>query len=90
MLRLSRPLDPNTQASVMFLSDGGPVLAKAEMLSPLSRTQQAFRFMALDRNCQLNLQRGIQSHLKQSADEADGLRSIEPRLIIGRGPEEEQ
>jgi hypothetical protein len=69
MLRLSQPLDPNTRASVMFLSDGGPVLGKAEMLSPLSRTQQAFRFVTLDRKNQRNLQLGIQSHLNQSSDE---------------------
>jgi len=69
MLRLPHPLDPNTRASLMFLSDGGPVLGKAEMLSPLSRTQQAFRFVALDRNYQRNLRIGIQSHLSQSSDE---------------------
>jgi hypothetical protein len=69
MLRLSQPLDPNTRASLMFLSDGGPVLGKAEMLSPLSRTQQAFRFVALDRNYRRNLQLGIQSHLNQRSDE---------------------
>ena len=69
MLRLPQPLDPNTRASLMFLSDGGPVLGKAEMLSPLSRTQQAFRFVALDRNYQRNLQLGIQSHLSQSSEE---------------------
>jgi hypothetical protein len=69
MLRLPHPLDPNTRASLIFLSDGGPVLGKAEMLSPLSRTQQAFRFVALDRNYQRNLQLGIQSYLSQSSDE---------------------
>ena len=69
MLRLSRPLYPNTRASLMFLSDGGPVLGKAEMLSPLSRTQQAFRFVALDRNYLRNLQRGIQSRLNHCSDE---------------------
>jgi hypothetical protein len=69
MLCLPQPLDPNTRASLMFLSDGGPVLGKAEMLSPLSRTQQAFRFVALDRNYPRNLQLGIQSHLSQSSDE---------------------
>src|ERR1700746_2984691 len=58
LLRLSQPLYPNTQASSMFLSDGGPVLGKAQVLSPLSRTQQAFRFVALDRNNQRNLQLG--------------------------------
>ena len=69
MLRLSQPLDPNTRASLMFLSDGGPVLGKAEMLSPLSRTQPAFRFVALDQKNQRNLQLGIQSHLIQNSDE---------------------
>jgi len=53
----------------MFLSDGGPVLGKAEMLSPLSSTQQPFRFVALDRNYLRNLQRGIQSRLNHSSDE---------------------
>src|SRR5438477_7586867 len=69
MLRLSQPLDPSTRASVMFLTDGGPVLGKAEMLSPLSRTQQAFRFISLDQNNQHNLQLGIQSHFNQNFDE---------------------
>ena len=69
LLRLSHLLDPNTRASLMFLSDGAPVLGKAEMLSPLSRTQQTFRFVALDQNNQRNLQLGIQSHLIQNSDE---------------------
>jgi len=53
----------------MFLTDGGPVLGKAQMLSPLSRTQQAFRFISLDQNNQRNLQLGIQSLLNQNFDE---------------------
>jgi hypothetical protein len=69
LLHLSQPLDPNTRASLMFLSDGGPVLGKAEILSPLSRTQQTIRFVALDQNNQRNLQLGIQSHLIQNSDE---------------------
>ena len=69
LLRLSQPLGTNTRASLMFLTDGGPVLGKAEMLSPLSHTQQAFRFISLDQNNQRNLQLGIQSHLNQNLDE---------------------
>jgi hypothetical protein len=65
MLSLTRPLDPNTRASLMFLSDWGPVLGRAEMLSPLSPSQQAFRFVALDQKNRRNLQLGIQSHLNQ-------------------------
>jgi hypothetical protein len=45
------------------------VLGKAEVLSPLSRTQQAFRFVALDQDNQSNLQLGIQSQLIQNSDE---------------------
>lgn len=45
------------------------MLGKAEMLSPLSSTQQPFRFVALDRNYLRNLQRGIQSRLNHSSDE---------------------
>ncbi len=69
LLRLSQPLGTNTRASLMFLTDGGPVLGKAEMLSPLSRTQQAFRFISLDQNNQRNLRLGIQLLLNQNFDE---------------------
>ena len=69
MLRLSQPLDPNTRTSLMFLSDRGPVVGKAEMLSPLSHTQQAFRFVALDQKHRHNLQLWIQSLLSPSSDE---------------------
>lgn len=69
MLCLSHFLDPNTRASLIFLCDGGPVLGTAEMLNPLSRTQQAFRFVELDRNSRRNLQLGIRLHLNQSSDE---------------------
>jgi hypothetical protein len=67
MLCLPRPLDPNIRASLMFLSDGGPVLARAEMLRPLSSTQQAFRFVALDQKNRRNLQLGIESRLNQDS-----------------------
>ena len=83
MLRLSQPLDPNIRASLMFLSDGGPVLGKAEMLSPLSRTQQAFRFVALDRNNRRNLQLGIQSHLNQTSDEDRWIAKYRSAIVHG-------
>ena len=69
MLWLPRPLDPNVRASLIFLSDGGPVLGKAEMLKPLSPTQQAFRFVALDQKNRRNLQIGIQSHSSKDSAE---------------------
>ena len=70
MLRLPRPLDPNIRACLIFLSDGGPVIGRAQMLKALSPTQQAFRFVALDQKNRRNLQLGIQSHLNvDSAEE---------------------
>jgi hypothetical protein len=81
LLRLSQPLDTNIRASLMFLTDGGPVLGKAEMLSPLSRTQQAFRFIALDQNNQRNLQLGIQSHFNQNFDEEQWIAKYRSALI---------
>jgi hypothetical protein len=81
LLCLSQPLHPNTRASLMFLSNGAPVLGKAEMLSPLSRTQPAFRFVALDQKNQRNLQLGIQSHLIQNSDEERWIAKYESALI---------
>jgi hypothetical protein len=45
-----------TRIKVMFLTQTGPVLGSAEMLSPVSWTQQAFRFVALASGDQRRLQ----------------------------------
>jgi hypothetical protein len=47
LLRLSKPLIRGTRVRVMFLTQRGPVLGAAEMLSPVSWTEQPFRFVAL-------------------------------------------
>jgi hypothetical protein len=56
LLRLSKPLIRGTRIKVMFLTPGGPVLGAAEMLSPISWTEQPFRFVALAHNDQRRLQ----------------------------------
>src|ERR1700690_1699398 len=56
LLRLSKPLILGTRIKVMFLTQGGPVLGAAEMLSPISWTRQPFRFMALAYGYQRRLQ----------------------------------
>jgi len=73
----------------MFLSDGGPVLGKAEMSSPLSRTQQAFRFVALDQSNQRKLQLGIQSHLNQNSTEERWIAKYRSALIHRPPPRRE-
>jgi len=86
MLLLARPLDPHILVSLMFLSDGGPVLGQAEMLSPLSGTHQAFRFVSLDRKNRHNLHLGIQSHLAQNSAEERWIAKYRAALPQNRPP----
>jgi hypothetical protein len=86
MLRLPRVLDANICASLMFLSAGGPVLGKAEMLSPLSATEQAFRFVALDQKNRRNLQLGIQSQLNQVSPEERWIAKYRSALLNNPPP----
>jgi hypothetical protein len=56
LLCLSKPLIRGTRIKVMFLTHTGPVLGSAEMLTPVSWTQQPFRFVALASGDQRRLQ----------------------------------
>ena len=56
LLCLPKPLIRGTRIKVMFLTQTGPVLGSAEMLSPVSWTQQPFRFVALASGDQRRLQ----------------------------------
>jgi hypothetical protein len=70
----------------MFLSAGGPVLGRAEMLSPLSGTHQAFRFVSLDRKNRQNLHLGIQSHLNQDSAEERWIAKYRAALLQNQPP----
>ena len=63
LLCLSKPLDRGSRVKLMFLSERGPVLAAAEILSPLSWTRQPFRFLALSCDDQRRLQTTTQGSL---------------------------
>ena len=86
MLVLPRPLDPHILVSLMFLSAGGPVLGRAEMLRPLSGTHQAFRFVSLDRKNRQNLHLGIQSHLNQDSAEERWIAKYRAALLQNQPP----
>jgi len=47
LLSLQKPLDRGSRARVLFLTQTGPVLGVAEMLPPLSWTEQPFRFLTM-------------------------------------------
>jgi hypothetical protein len=55
----------------MFLTDSGPVLGAAEMLSPLSWGQQPFRFLALGESDRRILGSAIQSLTRQYSSEEE-------------------
>src|SRR6476660_3075259 len=56
LLCLSKPLIRGTRIKVMFLTQTGPVMGSAEMLTPVSWTEQPFRFVALAQSDQRRLQ----------------------------------
>jgi hypothetical protein len=56
LLCLPKPLIRGTRIKVMFLTQTGPVQGSAEMLTPVSWTQQPFRFVALASGDQRRLQ----------------------------------
>lgn len=63
LLSLPSPIDQGSQVKVMFLTHSGPVLGAAEMLSPLTSTQQPFRFVSLPTDDRRRLGAAIQSSL---------------------------
>ena len=59
LLWLSNPLDLGSRANVMFLMESGPVSGTAEMLRPVSGTQQAFKFVEIGKVERSRLQSAI-------------------------------
>lgn len=71
MLNLSVPVGPDARVKLMFLTPTGPVLGTAEMLKPVSWSQQPFRFVALEQGDQRRLHESIQSSFGQSNREQE-------------------
>ncbi|MGA8489384.1 MAG: hypothetical protein WB711_03115 [Terriglobales bacterium] len=65
LLSLPSPINRGSHVKVMFLTHTGPVLGAAEMLSPLTSTQQPFRFVSLPTDDRRRLGAAIQSTLHQ-------------------------
>src|ERR1700757_3047245 len=66
LLCLPSLLDRGARAKLMFLTGAGTVLGTAEMLSPLSRTLQPFRFVTLPDDDHRRLRDVIQSSADQN------------------------
>jgi hypothetical protein len=66
LLSMPNMLDQGSRIKLMFLTETGPVLGVAEMLSPVSTTRQPFRFLALEEGDQRRLRTVIQSSIQSS------------------------
>jgi hypothetical protein len=71
LLSLPRPLHQGSRVKMMFLTEIGPVLGSAEMLTPITLTQQPFRFVSLRGDDQHRLQTTISSLLYPKSSEPD-------------------
>lgn len=63
LLNVSSALDRGSRVKLMFLTQTGPVAGAAEMLNPVSPTQQPFRFVALEQGDQRRLRTIVESQL---------------------------
>lgn len=71
LLFLPKSLDQGSVVKVMFQTHRGPVLATAEMLLPITSTQQPFRFVALPQTAQSTLHAAFHSSLYRNTDEEE-------------------
>jgi hypothetical protein len=71
LLSLQRPLHHGSRVKMMFLTDLGPVLGSAEMLTPITVSQQPFRFVGLRSDAQQRLQTTIDTLLYPKNAEPD-------------------
>ena len=69
LLSLSSPLDQGTPVKLMFLAELGQVSGSAEMLTPISRTLQPFRFVRIGEDDRYRLGAAIQSSVDKARRE---------------------
>jgi hypothetical protein len=69
LLSMTDTLDQGSRIKLMFLTQTGPVLGSAEMLTPVSTTRQPFRFVAIEEGGQRRLRTVIQSSLHPGEQE---------------------
>ncbi len=71
LLLLTEPVHQGAVVELTFQTHRGPVLATAEMLNPVTSTQQPFRFVKLPEDDERTLQAAFQSGLYRNTDEEE-------------------
>jgi hypothetical protein len=86
ILCLPKPVVRHSRVKLMFVTPTGPVLGTAEMLKPVSWTQQPFRFVGLEKDDQRRLQDSIQSSFGQVSKDQDWIDKYRATLDDRRPP----
>jgi hypothetical protein len=73
LLCLTSPIDQGSRVKLMFLTHTGTVLGAAEMLSPVTSTQQPFRFVSLPVDDRRRLGAAIASSLNLDVANQDAV-----------------
>jgi hypothetical protein len=76
LLLLSKPVHQGSVVELMFQTHRGPVLGTAEMLMPVTSTEQPFRFVALPEGDQCTLQAAFQSGFYRNTDEEEQIEEL--------------
>ena len=66
LLCLPGPLNQGFSVKLMFRTETGVVLGTAEMLMPISRTMQPFRFVAIGEDDRCRLNEAVQSFVNKT------------------------
>jgi len=76
LLALDSPLAQGAQVKLMFVTGAGSVLAGAEMLPPVDRSHQPFRFVSLARQDRNRLESVIPVSVYQDIVEPDWMKKL--------------
>ena len=80
MLCLPGPVQTDSHVKLMFVTPTGPVLGTAEMLKPVSVSQQPFRFVALEQDDRHRLQVSIQASFGQTRHDQEWIEKYRAAL----------
>src|ERR1700756_2898573 len=76
LLALDSPLAQGSQVKLMFVTGAGSVLAGAEMLAPVDRSHQPFRFVSLGRQDRNRLESILPVSVYQDIVEPDWMKKL--------------
>lgn len=76
LLLLPDPVHEGIAVELMFQTHRGPVVGTAEMLTPVTRTQQPFRFLVLPEDDQRRLHTAFESGLYRNIDEEERIEEL--------------